>query len=419
MQAMRSGSCASTACARSRSILCRSTATSRARRSPTRGSRARSRSSRRRPSRCPRRRFRRTGSGAATCSCTSTPRRGPPECARVLRPGGAMVAYVTLATDLLEPRERAELVDAMALQTSTPSRSRRRQRSRASLRSVDRLDSEWRERMIEDKTWDATRASFSSRAWAAAASRALQAPRAAHGGLALGDLSAAREALPTVYVGTAAPSPRTPRADRQHAARRAASSRAERRAPVREARGAEPDRLDQGPRREGDARARSGARARPRPCSSRRAATRESRSPLVAKLKGYPLTCVMPRTPPRTRRRLLQMYGASIVDRRRRRTRTAPFGSRSRSRRMTRACSCRSSTRTREPARTTEGHRSGDRRCLDRVDVLVAGPAPAARSWAQALAPRELPRHRRCCGGAASRRPRDGPAFARRRLASR
>ena len=41
-------------------------------------------------------------------------RRGLAECARVLRPGGAMVAYVTLATDRLEPRERAELVTAAA-----------------------------------------------------------------------------------------------------------------------------------------------------------------------------------------------------------------------------------------------------------------------------------------------------------------
>src|SRR5689334_12128217 len=42
-------------------------------------------------------------------------RRGLAECARVLRPGGSMIAYVTFATDRLEPLEAAELVDASAL----------------------------------------------------------------------------------------------------------------------------------------------------------------------------------------------------------------------------------------------------------------------------------------------------------------
>ena len=37
------------------------------------------------------------------------------ECVRVLKPGGRMVAYVTLATDELEPRERAWLCDAIAI----------------------------------------------------------------------------------------------------------------------------------------------------------------------------------------------------------------------------------------------------------------------------------------------------------------
>ena len=53
-------------------------------------------------------------------------RRGLAECARVLRPGAAMIAYVTLATERLEPRERAELVDAAATTTSG-----QRSRSRA------------------------------------------------------------------------------------------------------------------------------------------------------------------------------------------------------------------------------------------------------------------------------------------------
>ena len=82
-------------------------------------------------------------------------RRGLAECARVLRPGGALVAYVTLPTERLEPRERAELVDAMAIESF----DRAHVEAAASdagllLRSVDELGSEWRERMIEDDLWD-------------------------------------------------------------------------------------------------------------------------------------------------------------------------------------------------------------------------------------------------------------------------
>src|SRR5262245_18521037 len=35
---------------------------------------------------------------------------------------------------------------------------------------------------------------------------------------------------------------------------------------------------------------------------------------MVAKLKGYPLTCVMPANATEERRRLLRIYGAEIVD---------------------------------------------------------------------------------------------------------
>jgi ubiquinone/menaquinone biosynthesis C-methylase UbiE len=82
-------------------------------------------------------------------------RRGLAECARVLRRGGAVVAYVTLATDRLEPRERAELVDTMALQ-SFDTEVIEAAASDAGLvtRSVDSLGSEWRERMIEDEQWN-------------------------------------------------------------------------------------------------------------------------------------------------------------------------------------------------------------------------------------------------------------------------
>src|SRR5438093_13387931 len=35
---------------------------------------------------------------------------------------------------------------------------------------------------------------------------------------------------------------------------------------------------------------------------------------LIAKLKGYPLTCVMPANATEERRRLLRLYGATIVE---------------------------------------------------------------------------------------------------------
>jgi sarcosine/dimethylglycine N-methyltransferase len=83
--------------------------------------------------------------------------RGLAECARVLRPGGQMIAYATLATELLEPRERAELIASAAVApdsfTAESIESAAAQAALAEV-TVEPLGGEWRERMIEDETWD-------------------------------------------------------------------------------------------------------------------------------------------------------------------------------------------------------------------------------------------------------------------------
>lgn len=84
-------------------------------------------------------------------------RRGLAECARVLRPAGRMVAYMTLATELLEPRERELLVSAVALVSESLDAAHVEAAAAAAgleQVAVHRLAGEWRERMIEDGSWN-------------------------------------------------------------------------------------------------------------------------------------------------------------------------------------------------------------------------------------------------------------------------
>jgi SAM-dependent methyltransferase len=80
------------------------------------------------------------------------------ECARVLRPGGRMLAYVTLATELLEEREANALFSAVAVRPqSVDGATVEAAAADAGLRllSTTELGGEWRERMVEDGTWNA------------------------------------------------------------------------------------------------------------------------------------------------------------------------------------------------------------------------------------------------------------------------
>jgi SAM-dependent methyltransferase len=84
-------------------------------------------------------------------------RQGLAECARVLRPGGAMVAYLTLATERLEERELAELMNTCAIEADSMDPAGLEAAAEAAglvLHSIDALASEWRERWIEDEIWD-------------------------------------------------------------------------------------------------------------------------------------------------------------------------------------------------------------------------------------------------------------------------
>ena len=139
---------------------------------------------------------------------------------------------------------------------------------------------------------------------------------------------------------------------------------------------------------------------------------------LVAKLKGYPLTCVLPENATEERRRLLRLYGAQIVESPPERGLERRGAARARAGRARAELLHAVPVRERgEPARALRGHRRGDRRGARPRRRARRRPRHRRHADGRRRAPaRALPRRRRRRRRAAPGRPGDGPALARGRL---
>jgi SAM-dependent methyltransferase len=83
---------------------------------------------------------------------------GLPECKRVLRGGGRMLVYQTFATEALEPDEAERFLAGAATRAENMSPRFFEDRARAAGLAIvygNQLHGEWRERMLEDGSWDA------------------------------------------------------------------------------------------------------------------------------------------------------------------------------------------------------------------------------------------------------------------------
>jgi SAM-dependent methyltransferase len=84
--------------------------------------------------------------------------RGLAECKRVLRPGGSMLIYQTFANETLDPEEARRVFAAAATRGENMSPTFFEGCARSAGFEVVRgnqLHGEWRERMLEDGSWDA------------------------------------------------------------------------------------------------------------------------------------------------------------------------------------------------------------------------------------------------------------------------
>ncbi len=139
---------------------------------------------------------------------------------------------------------------------------------------------------------------------------------------------------------------------------------------------------------------------------------------MVAKLKGYPLTCVMPANATDERRRLLRLYGAEIV------SSPADEGSNGAVRLALELAENDPKyfmpfqyANSANPRAHYEGTGQEIVDALDRVDILVAGLGTGGTLMGTGrAAARGVPRRRRRRGRAAAGRPDDGPSLARRRV---
>jgi ubiquinone/menaquinone biosynthesis C-methylase UbiE len=135
-------------------------------------------------------------------------RRGLAECARVLRPHGRMLTYVTLATERLEPHEKRVLTAATAVLSESLDAGHVEAAARDAgfeELAAHRLAGEWRERMIEDGTWNAaesllTLSRLQRREDALVAEYGASAIEALRGGQLWGVYQMIGKLCPTVYV---------------------------------------------------------------------------------------------------------------------------------------------------------------------------------------------------------------------------